>query len=98
MLKNVPETVQWIKKGLNFEEKNGLNLELKHKSPFYPGDLVTHMGEWEISTVTGRVPLSILPFYGTPLEHVRGIFLAIINVFLDELSQLPLSLIPAVYM
>ena len=35
-------------------------------------------------------------FYRTPLEGVRDMFLAIITVFSDELSQL--TLIPTVYM
>ena len=37
-------------------EKNGLNLKLKLKSPFYPGDLVTCTGEPEISTTSLRLP------------------------------------------
>ena len=40
-------------KGLKFEKKiNGLNLKLKHRKAqksIYLGDLVTCMGEWEIS-------------------------------------------------
>ena len=104
MLKNFPETVQWIEK-VQILRKKWAKFQTKAKSPFYAGDLVSRMGEREISAETGRLldnpgecPCEFLLFKRTPLEGVRGVFLAIINVFLDELSQLPLSLIPAVYM
>ena len=70
-------------KGLKFEKKiNGLNFKLKHRKAqrsIYLGDLVTCMGEWEISasisSIVGRydVQYTQTGLAGWAVYHVKGV-------------------------
>ena len=70
-------------KGLKFEKKiNGLNFKLKHRKAqksIYLGDLVTCMGEWEISasisSIVGRYDVQYRQtgLAGRAVYHVKGV-------------------------
>ena len=57
----MPQERTFESKKIQILGETGINSKLKHRKAhtvtrFYPGDLVTCMGDWEIVVVSGRLP------------------------------------------